>query len=164
MKLPRRIFAFVLALACVAPAGADSVDSICSGFVGKWKLDFTKSHIGPEKEVPKEVLAEISYSKPELHVRLSKLLRAGTNVADYRYFTDGRVATNSAEGMQWKTISMHSAGRDLFMEQKARFLVFTVDVSDRWSLSPDQKELTIDRVITSLPRNDKILYVFERQS
>jgi hypothetical protein len=152
----------LLALASVA-AAADPVDTICSGFSGKWKLDFLKSHIGREKEVPSEVIAEISYSKPELKVRLSKAYRAGLNVADYRYYTDGEVANNVAEGLRWKSIQVRGAGKDLLMEQSAKFLLFTIDVNDRWTLSPDGKELTIDRAITSVPRNEKILYVFRRQ-
>jgi hypothetical protein len=36
-------------------------------------------------------------------------------------------------------------------------------VNDRWTLSPDGRQLTIDRAITSVPRNEKILYVFRRQ-
>jgi len=144
-------------------AGAASIDSVCSAFSGKWKLDFSKSHIGYEKEVPKQVIAEISYSKPELHVRLSKEFKAGTNVADFRYFTDGEVSTNVAEGLHWRSIQMRDSGKDLLMEQSAKFLLFTIDVNDRWTLSPDGKQLTIDRAITSVPRNEKILYVFERQ-
>jgi hypothetical protein len=159
-----RTFAAIVLLGLASiPAGAESIDSICSGFSGKWKLDFSKSHIGKEKEVPKEVIAEISYSKPELHVRLSKALKSGLNVADYRYFTDGEISTNVAEGLHWKSVTVRESGRDLLMEQSAKFLLFTIDVNDRWTISPDGKELTIDRAITSVPRNEKILYVFKRQ-
>jgi hypothetical protein len=159
-----RTFAAIalLSLASIL-AGADSVDSICSGFSGKWKLDFSKSQIGKEKEVPSEVIAEISYAKPELKVRLSKAYKAGLNVADFRYYTDGEVSTNTAEGLRWKSIQVRGSGKDLLMEQSAKFLLFTIDVNDRWTLSPDGRQLTIDRAITSVPRNEKILYVFRRQ-
>jgi hypothetical protein len=159
-----RTFAAIALLGLASiPAGADSIDTICSGLSGNWKLNFSKSHIGKEKEVPKEVIAEISYSKPELHVRLSKAYKAGLNVADFRYFTDGKVSTNTAEGLHWKSIEVKGSGKDLLMEQSAKYLMFTIDVNDRWTLSPDGKELTIDRAITSVPRNDHIVYVFERQ-
>jgi hypothetical protein len=159
-----RTFAAIALLGIASiPAGADSIDSICSGFSGRWKLDFSKSRIGKEKEVPKEVIADISYAKPELRVRLSKTYKAGLNVADFRYFTDGEVSTNVAEGLHWKSVQVRGAGKDLLMEQSAKFLLFTIDVNDRWTLSPDGKQLTIDRAITSVPRNEKILYVFERQ-
>src|SRR5262249_4983586 len=144
-------------------AAADPVDTVCSGFSGKWKLDFSKSQIGKEKEVPSEVIAEISYSKPEFKVRLSKAYRAGMNVADYRYYTNGEVTTNTAEGMHWKSVRVEVSGNELHLEQSAKFMLFTIDVNDRWTLSPDGKELTIDRAITSVPRNEKILYVFRRQ-
>jgi hypothetical protein len=158
------MFALVALLGLAsASAGADSVESICSGFAGKWKLDFSKSQIGKEKELPSEVIAEISYTKPELKVRLSKAYRAGLNVADFRYYTDGEVSTNFAEGMRWKSIQVRGSGKDLLLEQSAKYMLFTIDVNDRWTLSPDGKQLTIDRAITSVPRNEKILYVFRRQ-
>ena len=163
MRSLRVILAIALLGLASISAGADAVDTICSGFSGKWTLDFSKSHIGKEKEVPREVVAEISYTKPELKVRLSKAYRAGLNVVDYRYYTDGVVATNMAEGLHWKSIQVRGSGKDLLMEQSAKFLLFTIDVNDRWTLSPDGKELTIDRAITSVPRNEKILYVFRRQ-
>ena len=163
MKLLRTIAAIALLGLASVSAAADSVDTICTGLSGKWKLDFSKSQIGKEKEVPSEVIAEISYSKPELKVRLSKAYRAGLNVVDYRYYTDGVVTTNVAEGLRWKSIQVRGSGKDLVMEQSAKFLLFTIDVNDRWTLSPDGKELTIDRAITSVPRNEKILYVFRRQ-
>ena len=163
MKLLRTIAAIALLGLASVSAGADGVDTICSGLSGKWKLDFSKSQIGKEKEVPSEVIAEISYSKPEFKVRLSKAYRAGLNVVDYRYNTDGVVTTNVAEGLRWKSIQVRGSGKDLLMEQSAKFLLFTIDVNDRWTLSPDGKELTIDRAITSVPRNEKILYVFRRQ-
>jgi hypothetical protein len=163
VKLLRAIAAIALLGLATATAGADTVDTICSGFSGKWKLDFSKSQIGKEKEVPSEVTAEISYAKPELKVRLSKAYKAGLNVVDYRYYTDGVTAMNTAEGLRWKSIQVRGSGKDLVMEQSAKFLLFTIDVNDRWTLSPDGKELTIDRAITSVPRNEKILYVFRRQ-
>jgi hypothetical protein len=162
-KVLRTLAAIALLGLASIPAGADSIDTICSGFSGKWKLNFSKSQIGKEKEVPKEVIAEISYARPELRVRLSKAYRAGMNVADFRYYTDGEVSTNVAEGLRWKSIQVKGTGKDLLMEQSAKFLLFTIDVNDRWTLSPDGKQLTIDRAITSVPRNDHIVYVFERQ-
>ena len=163
MRSVRAIVAIALLGFATATAGADTVDTICSGLSGKWKLDFSKSQIGREKEVPSEVIAEISYAKPEFKVRLSKAYRAGLNVADFRYYTNGEVTTNTAEGLRWKSIQVRGSGKDLLMEQSAKFLLFTIDVNDRWTLSPDGKELTIDRAITSVPRNEKILYVFRRQ-
>ena len=163
MRLLRTCAAIALLGLASVTAAADSVDTICSGFSGKWTLDFSKSQIGKEKEVPREVTAEISYTKPELKVRLSKAYRAGLDVADFRYYTNGEVTTNTAEGLRWKSIQVRGSGKDLLMEQSAKFLLFTIDVNDRWTLSPDGKELTIDRAITSVPRNEKILYVFRPQ-
>ena len=65
MRSLRVILAIALLGLASISAGADAVDTICSGFSGKWTLDFSKSHIGKEKEEPREVVAEISYTKPE---------------------------------------------------------------------------------------------------
>ena len=163
-KLLSILLLLVLAAANTTALDAIATDGVFTGMSGTWKLNLQKSILGKEKETPREVIAEIRYARPAFEVKVTKKLRAGDDVANYRYFTDGKPATNTAEGMAWKTQSLRSTAREMLLDQTSRYMLFTIAVSDRWSLSEDGRQLTIERTVQSIPRNEKIKYVFERQS
>jgi hypothetical protein len=129
---------------------------------GTWKLAMDRSDLGKFPGQPKARTDVIAHREPRLVQTLLLENASGPDTAVYRYSTDGKPDTNfvaKATMVSWVWWSRDT----LRVETKAKFFVMDLTLSERWSLSPDRKTLTIRRHIKYPLGEGPQLLVFDRQ-
>src|SRR6185369_5749171 len=74
-------------------------------FSGTWKMDGDRSDFG---QVPKPTnfVRKVDHADPKLHVTTTFSTPNGDAVTDVQYTTDGKEATNTVRGGEWKSTTV----------------------------------------------------------
>ena len=131
-------------------------------FSGTWKLDLSKSSLGPLPP-PSSMTEKIEHHDPDLTVR-TIVVGGPQGDLNYeaKYTTDGKESRNQF-GDQTARSVMTWDGADLLVTTKANFGAGDVTIKGRWNLSPDEKTLKQVSQVTSPQGTFESTYVFERQ-
>ena len=144
-----------------APAGAGQ--SAHPTFTGRWQLSMTKSVFGkiPGGQ-PTARTDTIAHDGARLRQTLFLLRGAQRDTTIYDYLTDGTPTDNKVDGRNIRTIATWE-GPVLHLESTTNVLMFTMTMSERWSLSPDARTFTDRRHLKyGFGEGDQTL-VFERE-
>lgn len=148
LKVFRRtegISAFLLLAAATTLVTAQAQSK--ANFSGEWKLNASKSEFGP-MPAPNSRTDKIKHEDPSLKVSTSSSTQAGDFNIDLNYTTDGKETTNEIRGNQVKSTAKWE-GDALVINSKGSFGGNDITITDKWTLSPDGKTLTIGRHFVS---------------
>jgi hypothetical protein len=139
---------FVLALLAVF-CGSTTFQKV--NFSGIWKVDTLKSNYGGYGPAAAAVTLKIVQAKDTISIE--RTIHPGRGVA--RSFTDklpldGKAITNT-KGTTKSSVSIKWSGQTLVETSSYRDDKFnkTYQATETWTLSPDGKTLTIDRVVAN---------------
>jgi|SRR5580693_2706264 hypothetical protein len=131
-------------------------------FSGTWKLDIAKSDFGILPP-PTSQVDVIEHSEPALKVSTTQEGQEGKQNYTMNFTTDGKEATNSAGGMEFKSI-LTWEGPSLVENLKFKFQDNDVVAKDVWLLSDDGKTLTRNAHYTSPMGEMDTKFVFAKVS
>lgn len=122
--------------------GASVASAAHPNFSGEWTLNATQSNFGP-MPAPTTLTQTITHDDPSL-----KVVSAQTGVfdfnADFSYTTDGKECPNQLNDFKVTSVVTWD-GDTLLFNSKMDFQGNAMTSSDKWTLSPDGKTLTIAR-------------------
>jgi protein-S-isoprenylcysteine O-methyltransferase Ste14 len=138
-RMTRRVPALLLILAALLQANDGP------NFTGEWKLIVEKSDFGV-LPAPDGRTDQIRHNDPVLHLTTRQLRGDRQSVVETECRTDGSACTVSIRGAELKlaTTAVWN-GVALALESRGEYRGAQVRISDRWTLSPDGKTLTIAR-------------------
>ena len=130
-------------------------------FSGDWKLNIAKSNFG-QMPAPASLTEKIAHSDPSLKVQTEMTGDFSFN-SDFSYTTDGKECQN-ASGDQFKmTSTVKWDGDILVFDNKMDFQGTAMTGTDKWSLSPDGKTITVQRHFSGPMGDDNSVIVLEKQ-
>ena len=143
-------------------AGAMSAGASRPDFTGTWKLNLSKSDLGPMPP-PSAMTLAIIQKDPELKVT-TKISGGPQGDLDYdaKYTTDGKESINRLAGRDARS-KANWEGDTLTIDTKADFGGVDVDILSRWNLSEGGKVLKQTAHVTTAQGNFDPSYVFEKQ-
>jgi hypothetical protein len=161
MKLARSTTRLTVAV-LVLCGGAILAGPSRPDFSGTWKLNLTKSNLGPLPP-PSAMTIAIVQKYPELEVN-TKISGGPEGDLDYdaTYATDGKETVNRLGGHDARS-KAHWEGSTLAVETRADFGGGDVDVRSRWALSEGGKVLNQSAHITTPQGSFDPTYVFDKQ-
>ncbi len=142
-SLSRPLILAALALSC---AFAQSKPD----FSGTWKLNASKSDFGPmAASAPANATRTIQHKDPELKYTLETETPNGTRKQDLAYKTDGSKSKNTM-GRAGEVESVATwKGEILTITSEREIQGAKITQVESWTLSPDQKVLTVSNKINS---------------
>jgi hypothetical protein len=143
-------------IAATGPAAQNPID-----FSGTWVLNIEKSNFGGEQP-PTSKVQRVEQKGTELTVTIDEADYRGKVHGVARYATDGQEAVNDVLGNPM-TSSISWEGAVLVMRTWGKFGEADITLSDRWSLSPDGKTLTMAREFRGHGRVVSQTLVFDRR-
>lgn len=152
-----RTFSVALLAAAFGLAGAQAKPN----FSGEWKLNVSKSDFGA-MPAPDSRTDKIAHADPELKDTTTQSGQMGEVTAELKYSTDGKETTNSIRGNEIKSTAKWE-GDELAIAGRGSFQGADITLNDRWSLSADNKTLTIMRHVTSPMGETDQKIVLEKQ-
>jgi hypothetical protein len=129
-----------------AQAGASTGDA--GRFVGQWVLDTARSTKGPA--VPPALTMHVRADGAALVVRRVAETPAGPSDVSFTYATDGSASVNrfTQGGAELQaTTTTAWDGPTLAFDTRIQTPAEQVQQKDRWTLSPDGRELTVARML-----------------
>ncbi len=128
---------------------------------GDWKLNISKSEFG-QMPAPTSRMDKITHEDPKLTLAVKSSSERGDFAYEMKYMTDGSESVNEMRGNPIKSVAKWD-GDTLVIDSKASFNGNDVTMSDKWTVSPDGKTLTIKRHMASSMGEGDLTYVFEKQ-
>jgi hypothetical protein len=113
-------------------------------FTGDWKLNTAKSNFGP-MPAPSSLTQKITHADPELKVVSAQSGDMGDFNTDFTFTTDGKESQNQMGNDFHMTTVATWEGDVLVMNSTLDFQGNAMTGSDKWTLSPDGKTLTVQR-------------------
>jgi len=132
------VLAFGWSLAVAAPSVELS---------GNWKLNVEKSKFGA-LPAPVSRTVEIIHREPNLKVKVTEDTGTETRSQTLEYTTDGKQCLNMVRGREFRSVVRWEEAV-LVIETKGVYQGDDFRSTDRWSLSPDRKTITIERHATN---------------
>lgn len=133
-------------------------------FSGTWKLNKAKSELGMFADrMPDDFTVKIDHKDPEIKISQPSM-RGGTQ--ESKVTTDGKPSESTAQGPMGEVKSKAIAkwdGAALVLDVEREMGGNTMSQSDRWTLSPDGKTLTIARKMVSPMGEMEITQVLDKQ-
>lgn len=118
-------------------------------FTGEWKLNLDKSDFGP-LQPPDRRTDQIEHREPSFRLTSTQARGERESIAQWDCRTDGTRCTASIRGADLKLATKVTwDGAVLVFDSQGTYAAGEVRMSDRWSLSPDGKTLTIARRLSS---------------
>ncbi len=108
---------------------------------GTWKANIAKSNFGA-LPAPQSATVKVEHSEPNLKLIWTTVGDSGERTFELSFTTDGKECTNFVGNTEIKSVVKWEDGT-LLMEHKAGY--GEVVVRDKWTLSEDQKTLTVTR-------------------
>jgi hypothetical protein len=133
------VLASLLALSGVAALHAQDKPN----FSGSWAINLAKSDYG-QMPAPTKLEEEIDHQDPVMKIKLQAAGPMGEITSESKYSTDGTEVTNEIMGNQIRSRARWD-GADLVIESAGNFNGTDIKITDRWSLAPDGKTLTVKR-------------------
>ena len=134
-----RVLALVLSLHVVG--------AIClatpMNFSGTWKLNIEKSKFGALPG-PVSRTINITHRDPALKLEVTETTANDNRSSVLEYTTDGKKCINKVRGMDFRSIVQWQQGV-LVIETEGIYQGEEFHATDRWTLSPDGKTITILR-------------------
>jgi hypothetical protein len=128
----------VLALFCSDAGATPAVD-----LSGTWKLDVKNSTFGI-LPVPVSRTINITHREPLLRLQITEDTGKEKRSQTLEYTTDGKECVNKVRGNDFRS-TLHWEGSTLVVDTEGVYQGNQFRATDRWSLSPDQKTITIER-------------------
>ena len=113
-------------------------------FSGDWKLNAAKSTFGA-MPAPSSLTEKITHNDPQLKVQTAQSGDFGDFNSDFSFTTDGKECPNSMGADFHMTSVLKWEGDVLLVDSKMDFQGNAMTGSDKWTLSPDGKTLTVQR-------------------
>jgi hypothetical protein len=158
-SLSRRAAAVLALFAATSVFGQSKPD-----FSGTWKLSKTKSDLGMMADrIPEDFTVKIDHKEPEIKISQPGM-RGGAQ--ESKVTTDGKESSTTTQGPMGEMTSKAVAkwdGSALALNVSREMGGQTMSQSDRWTLSPDGKTLTIARKMNSPMGEMEITQVLEKQ-
>lgn len=142
MRNYRFVYAAVLLLAIAAVAAAAQPN-----FTGTWKMNASKSEFG-EMPAPNSLIQTITHNEPNLTVSTKQSSDMGDFEFEAKYTTDGKECVNMRRDNPATSV-LKWEGSTLVITTKSKFGDTDFTTTERWDLSADGKELTINRQFSS---------------
>jgi len=132
------VLAGLLLLAASAPAQSKP------NFSGDWKLNIAKSTFG-QMPAPSSLTEKITHADPSLKVQTAQSGDFGDFNSDFSFTTDGKECQNAMGDLFKMTSTVKWDGDILMFDSKMDFQGNAMTGTEKWSLSPDGKTLTVQR-------------------
>ncbi|HUO28893.1 MAG TPA: hypothetical protein VMU80_06740 [Bryobacteraceae bacterium] len=133
-----------------------------SDFSGTWKLDVSKSDLGP-MPAPDSEIHKITHNDPDLKMNVAMTGGPqGDMNYDVSYTTDGKECVNKLGDNEFKS-TLKWEGDDLTINTKGSFNGSDFTAQDRWTLSNDGKTMNVSRHFSSSMGDADMKLVFEKQ-
>lgn len=135
-----------------------------SDFNGTWRLDAQKSWFGLLDGTgslfsPEVATMVIRQDGDLITVKLFQSGGSGDIATDLNYRTDGSECINELEGYKL-TSRVRWEGDSLLIQGELDMSPFYPEMEDRWSISEDGKQLTVDRTLDTMSGGDEQTWVF----
>lgn len=130
-------------------------------FSGDWKVNISKSDFGA-LPAPDSQTEQITHTDPDLKMHMAQTSQMGEMKYDAAYTTDGKEATNNANGNVFKS-TVTWDGNDLAFDTKGSFNGNDFTAKDRWTLSEDGKTITVQRHLASSMGQTDQKIILEKQ-
>ncbi|HVN06353.1 MAG TPA: hypothetical protein VMT86_18150 [Bryobacteraceae bacterium] len=131
-------------------------------FSGTWKLDVSKSDLGP-MPAPDSEIHKITHSDPDLKMSVATTGGPqGDMNYDVSYTTDGKECVNKLGDNEFKS-TLKWEGDDLVINTKGAFNGADFTALDRWTLSNEGKTMSVARHFSSSMGDLDMKLVFEKQ-
>lgn len=159
MFLSRRAAGVLVLFAATSLFGQSKPD-----FSGNWKLNKSKSDLGPMADrVPEDFTVKIDHKEPELKISQPGM---GGRVQESTVSTDGKPTESTGQGpmgeIKTKAVSKWD-GPILVMDVNREFGGNSMTQNDKWTLSEDGKTLTIVRKISGPMGELEMKQVLDKQ-
>jgi hypothetical protein len=142
---------FLLAPAVLAVSAAASPN-----FSGHWKLNVEKSKL----DDPYQEERTVEHKDPDLRVSLKAVADGEEQESTAKYTTDRKETRNMMDGDPLFTTA-HWDGDALVFDSQLISDTETVELHDRWTLSPDGKHLTVARKQKVGSDERDLIFVFD---
>ena len=127
---------------------------------GRWKLDQEKSKLSGDYEGWQEERI-VEHKDPELNVNVHSVQGGDESASSARYRTDGKQVHNSVDGYSM-TSTVTWDGDALVFESTLIEDTDTVELHDKWTLSEDANQLTIERKQKVGNDEQSVIFVYKR--
>lgn len=135
-----RIAALVAGLVLVA---AGTAFAQATNFSGDWKLNIAVSDFGG-MPAPSSMSQKVTHAEPSLKVASNQVSDFGSIDSDLTFTTDGTECVNKVMDFTVKS-TLKWEGSVLVISSTMDFQGSPATMADKWALSPDGKELIINR-------------------
>jgi hypothetical protein len=131
-------------------------------FSGDWKLNASKSNFG-QMPAPTSLTQKITHADPSLKVQTAQSGDFGDINSDFSFTTDGKECQNAVGDMFKMTSTVKWDGDILLFDSKMDIQGNAMSGTDKWSLSPDGKTLTVQRHFVSPMGEGDAVIVMDKQ-
>jgi hypothetical protein len=131
-------------------------------FSGDWKLNASKSNFG-QMPAPTSLTQKITHADPSLKVQTAQSGDFGDINSDFSFTTDGKECQNAIGDMFKMTSTVKWDGDILLFDSKMDIQGNAMSGTDKWSLSPDGKTLTVQRHFVSPMGEGDAVIVLDKQ-
>jgi hypothetical protein len=131
-------------------------------FSGDWKLNVAKSNFG-QMPAPSSLTEKITHSDPSLKVQTAQSGDFGDFNSDFSFTTDGKESANSMGNEFHMTSVVKWDGDILVLDSKMDFQGTAMSGTDKWTLSPDGKTITVQRHFTGPMGEGDAVLVLDKQ-
>lgn len=128
-----------------------------TNFTGAWKLNLTKSELGPVP-APEVAIRTINHNDPTLLISSYQKGAAGEATTELKYTTDGKPVENkgSKGTAKWD-------GDKLVVDSVRDYQGVELKLHDVWSLSADGKTMTVNSHLAVPQGEFDVVWVFDKQ-
>lgn len=148
------VLTLVTLLACTAALAKPN-------FSGQWKLNVSKSDLGPMPP-PEKWDRRITHEDPNLQLVTTQVGQQGEFTTDLKYTTDGKECTNTIVGSEVKGTARWD-GEKLLIDSKRSFQGNELTFKESWTLAEDGKTITINTAISGARGEFNLKFVLEKQ-
>ena len=162
----RALHACTVAVAAItlvaAPAAARAQQA--PNLSGTWELDVAQSDFGMMPGPTKATLV-VEHKEPALKVVSTQVTPRGERTATSSYTTDGKESKNTGAMGNEVTSTLKWDGAVLTNAAKTQVQGNDVSITERWSVAPDGRTLTINRTVAApvMPAPMDMTLVFAKQ-
>ena len=150
--------AVLLTVACLSlsvPASARP------DYSGVWKLDYSKSYLGPMAD-QKTMVLDVTHDDPRLIVTSRYRLAGREESEEMRLLTQGEEMVFVLNGKETRGHALWF-GDHLFLTTTQPIAGIEAKIEELWTLSADGRTLRIHAVVTTPKGREELLGVFEKQ-
>ena len=131
-------------------------------FTGSWKLNSAKSDFGPMPQGPEKFERKVDHKDPDMKVNTVQSMQGNERTSDVAYAIDGKEHDVT---MGPTTAKVTATWKDSVLEVVAKREIQgnAITSTEKWSLSPDGKVLTVDSNISAPQGEFAMKFVMDKQ-